>query len=251
MQLRDHRDGSDGCVEHGDGVLDGYQAAGVRGARWAGPDGPGEECTDGPADEQHVRERVVVQPVEGLVDREAVGGERSAACVDPRAQLLGVGEVVRDSAGGILTHAALAGAGLVGVAVLVLLAFRLWRGAARVGERARAAAVRPGAGASTGVLGAPGPALATSYTVTVLNPKAATVYLALAPAFVETGAPVLGRLLLLGGVHALLVAVWLGVCTGLLQRAQSRPALRELGPWAMRVGALVLVLVAARALLTR
>lgn len=179
----------------------------------------------------------------------------------------GAPPVVVGTAGGILTHAALAGAGLaalvarspraltvlevVGAAVLVLLAFRLWRGAARVGERARAAAVRPGAGASTGVLGAPGPALATSYTVTVLNPKAATVYLALAPAFVETGVPVLGRLLLLGGVHALLVAVWLGVCTGLLQRARSRPALRGLGPWAMRVGALVLVLVAARALLTR
>lgn len=126
----------------------------------------------------------------------------------------GAPPVVVGTAGGILTHAALAGA-------------------------------------STGVLGAPGPALATSYTVTVLNPKAATVYLALAPAFVETGVPVLGRLLLLGGVHALLVAVWLGVCTGLLQRARSRPALRGLGPWAMRVGALVLVLVAARALLTR
>lgn len=54
---------------------------------------------------------------------------------------------------------------------------------------------------------------------TVLNPKAASIYLTLVPQFLDPDRPVVGPVLVLATVHALLVGTWLLLWTVLIGRA--------------------------------
>ncbi|MFB4194193.1 LysE family translocator [Streptomyces carpaticus] len=58
---------------------------------------------------------------------------------------------------------------------------------------------------------------------TVLNPKAASVFLTLVPQFLTPGRPLAGQILALATVQAVMVAVWLTGWALLLPRTAARP----------------------------
>ncbi|SOD61739.1 Threonine/homoserine/homoserine lactone efflux protein [Streptomyces zhaozhouensis] len=139
--------------------------------------------------------------------------------------------VILGTASGLYAHAAMAMAGLsallvgsetaftivrlLGAAYLIALAGWTWR---RAVPRTCASGV-PKAGAAP----SPSRRFGTSPWLqsllgTVLNPKAAAVYLTLAPQFLDPARPLAGQLLLLATVHAALVGGWLALWTALLTR---------------------------------
>ncbi|KAB8162207.1 LysE family translocator [Streptomyces sp. 3MP-14] len=140
--------------------------------------------------------------------------------------------VILGTAGGLYVHAAMAMAGLsalvagsglaftalrlLGAAYLIGLALWTWRSARPRDERRRSAAGPPGWWLGGRLASS---AWAQSLLGNVLNPKAAAVYLTLAPQFLDPARPLGRQLLLLASVHALLIASWLGLWTALLTRA--------------------------------
>ncbi|GAA3878969.1 LysE family translocator [Streptomyces sedi] len=150
--------------------------------------------------------------------------------------------VILGTASGVYVHAAMAMAGLsalvvgsetafavlrsLGAVYLIVLAGWTWRrtGPGESGPRSRGsvAARRPrGRFAASPWL--------QSLLGTVLNPKAAAVYLTLAPQFLDPARPLGGQLLLLATVHVALVGGWLALWAALLTRpgtALTRPRAR-------------------------
>lgn len=129
--------------------------------------------------------------------------------------------VTAGTACGLVCHATLAGLGLsalvmrsseaftivkiIGAAYLVVLGLRtLWR--ARPGAAAEPAAPRrlPWQGRGD---------LAQGFLGNVLNPKAAAVYLTVAPQFLHAGAPLLPQMLELCVAHIVVAAGWLLIWT--------------------------------------
>jgi len=129
--------------------------------------------------------------------------------------------VVLGTVTGLYTHAALAAAGLsalvlhaswavtgvrlAGAAYLVGLGLWTWHSPAR----SRAPAARGRGPYTQALLG------------NVLNPKAASIFLTLAPQFVEPGRPMWTQILVLVTAQSLLITVWLGGWSLVLGRARA------------------------------
>jgi threonine/homoserine/homoserine lactone efflux protein len=156
--------------------------------------------------------------------------------------------VFAGTATGLYLHALLAAAGLSAVVMSSSQAFTLVR---MVG-----AAYLIGLGIWT-LLGAGGPTTkrlpwtgrATypqALLGNVLNPKAASIFLTLAPQFVDPHRPLLGQLLVLATAQVILVGVWLGTWTAMLTRARRAFATGQLARVMRRVSGTVLVLFGVR-----
>lgn len=164
--------------------------------------------------------------------------------------------VVGGTVTGLYVHAALAAAGLsavvmgsaelftavklLGAAYLVLLGIWTWR-AATAPPRARPArwwsAWMPRSGYVQALLG------------NVLNMKAASMYLTLAPQFIDPTRSIVVQLLILASAHATFVTVWLLGWTVVLGRA--RRAIRSgLSRLTRRVAGVVLVALGVRTAVT-
>ncbi|MGA8118089.1 MAG: LysE family translocator [Actinocatenispora sp.] len=181
-----------------------------------------------------------------LATQRSLAGERAAT-----------GWVIAGTATGIYAHATLAGLGLsalvmrsaevftavklVGAAYLIGLgAVSLWRS-----RRRRATSVPrrslPWVGHHT---------FPQALLSNVLNPKAAAVYLTLAPQFLSAGHVGVGALLALATVHVLVMATWLGVWGVALSGARRIITMQGLKAWINRVGGAVLVALGVRAAAT-
>jgi len=142
--------------------------------------------------------------------------------------------VTAGTSAGLITHAVLAGAGLSALVMKSATAFTVIKlaGAAYlivIGVRtlwvnrpeARALTIRrPAYGRSAFVQG---------YLGNVLNPKAAAVYLTLAPQFLDRSRPLFAQIMLLSGAHVIVAVSWLLTWTGvvhLTRRAVRLPAFR-------------------------
>ena len=144
-----------------------------------------------------------------LVSARGVAGDRR-----------GVWATICGTAGGIVTHAVLAGVGLAAVVMRsaqVYLAFRvvgalylIGLGVVLVWRSRSTANPQEGSGvddvaASTAVQ------FRRAYVANVLNLKAASVYLTLAPQFIPAQWVGVTSMLLLAAVHAFVMTLWLGV----------------------------------------
>lgn len=157
---------------------------------------------------------------------------------------------------GICTHAVLAG---VGLAALVMQSAELYRGLRIVGAlyllvlgsslmwrscRATDDAHRSAADSKQprGLFGQ----VRTAFTANVLNVKAATVYLTLAPQFIPAAEAGVQSMLLLAATHVLVMALWLGAWSVGLATLAARFDARR---WQRRidmVGGAVLALLGIR-----
>ena len=164
----------------------------------------------------------------------------SFTLVTQRALDVGPGSGLRVIAGtsaGLLCHATLAGLGLsalvmssseafavvkfAGAAYLIGLGgLTLWR--TRRGAARTVGTFENGAGKK--LLWRGGGDLGQGFLGNVLNPKAAAVYLTLAPQFLHTGHAVLPQMLALGSAHVIVAAGWLSIW--LVVATLSRRALR-------------------------
>lgn len=167
----------------------------------------------------------------------------------------GAWATIAGTAAGILTHAVLAGVGLaalvmrsaelyafvrlIGAAYLVglgaLLLWRSVRGVAQVPTGERTAATHHG-----------GRSLRRAYAANVLNVKAASVYLTLAPQFVSTDGVGVLSMLPLAVVHILVMTIWLGVWSFGLTSLAARFDPRRWGRAIDAVGGTALVVLGAR-----
>jgi threonine/homoserine/homoserine lactone efflux protein len=75
----------------------------------------------------------------------------------------------------------------------------------------------------------------------VLNPKAAGVYLTLAPQFLSAREAGVGPLLILATAHIAAMACWLGGWSLMLSRARRLTRSRDFRAWVSRAGGIVLV----------
>lgn len=168
----------------------------------------------------------------------------------------GAGAVARCIAGtglGIVIHAVAAGLGLAavvmgsaqayrfvqlaGAAYLLLLGLSMLRPL-----RHRSAPGRP---RRVSLAHGRGP-LFTAFVANVLNPKAASVYLTLAPQFMTAESAGLSATLVLAMVHIALMGTWLsGWGLGLVAMA-GRSVFDRLGTWIRHVGGVVLVALGVR-----
>ncbi|MFG1808097.1 LysE family translocator [Streptomyces sp. NPDC049040] len=161
--------------------------------------------------------------------------------------------VVLGTASGLYVHAALAALGLsalvmrssqafaavrlAGAAYLLVLGISAWRGA----------------GSGPGGRTAPGRAArarrstyAQALLGNVLNPKAASIYLTLAPQFIDPGRPAVRQIVILATAHAAVITLWLATWTFILGRATRAAASRRFKAVVGRISAAVLVALALR-----
>ncbi|GEM_PF-145121 len=142
---------------------------------------------------------------------------------------------------GILTHACLAGAGL---AVVVMRSAQLYQAIRLAGalyliglgvvliwrQQRRACAEDPHVGQAAETT-AGGGQLWRAYVANVLNVKAASVYLSLAPQFIAESVVGVQSMLLLGCVHVVVMGAWLGLwamgLTALTRRVDPRRWVRR------------------------
>lgn len=162
---------------------------------------------------------------------------------------------------GILTHAALAGAGL---AMLVMQSAQLYAAVRLLGAaylvglgihlllRSRTPTGSPGSVASGGAAHTSvASALTTAYLANVLNIKAAAVYLSLAPQFLPADRVGVATVLTLGAAHVALMAAWLGLWAAGLRVAHRRIDPRRWRRRLDRAGGVVLVALGMRTAVTR
>lgn len=135
--------------------------------------------------------------------------------------------VVLGTATGLYVHACLALAGLstvvthssqvfaavkyLGAAYLVALGVWTWRTTAPPGPET-AEEERSSRSSSC---------YSQALLANLLNPKAATIYLTVAPQFIDAGQPFAGQILGLATAHVLLLALWLAGCALLIHRAAN------------------------------
>ena len=165
--------------------------------------------------------------------------------------------VIAGTATGIYTHATLAGLGLfalvmrssqmfmvvklAGAAYLIALgAVTLWR--SRSG--------RPAHQASPSLPWTGHHPYPQAVLANVLNPKAAAVYLTLAPQFLTVRDAGVAPLLMLATVHVLTMAGWLSVWTVALSGARRMTSSPDFRTWVNRAGGAVLVVLGIRAAAT-
>lgn len=167
-------------------------------------------------------------------------------------QRYATGWVVAGTATGIFTHALLAAAGLSalvmrsseaftvvkivgGVYLIGLGVLTIWSTRRR---RVPPAARRiPWAGHHT---------YPQAVLANVLNPKAASIYLTLAPQFLNVRQVSAGSLLLLAGVHVLTMTVWLTVWSLVLKRSRRAVTSDGFAAMANRLGGAILVALGIR-----
>lgn len=185
----------------------------------------------------------------------------SFALVTDRALTRGVGAAAGATLGtvlGLLTHALLAAAGLsaivmrsaeaftavkiAGAVYLVGLGLWMLRGALRTGPQPQAPSPLPwhrGGDVAQGYLG------------NVLNPKAAAVYLTLAPQFLDAGRPLTQQLVELWIAHAVVAGGWLFVWAGTVTVLRRRFDLSRFRRRLTALGGAVMIGLGVRAAVTR
>ncbi|MFI6885352.1 LysE family translocator [Streptosporangium canum] len=84
----------------------------------------------------------------------------------------------------------------------------------------------------------------------VLNPKAASIHLTLIPQFITPHRPFTGQILAFATAHALLIAVWLLVWTGLIGGADRMPSTPRFKTVVTRITAVVLLALGIRSAVT-
>jgi threonine/homoserine/homoserine lactone efflux protein len=166
--------------------------------------------------------------------------------------------VILGTATGLYVHAALAAAGLsalvmhssqaftavkvAGAGYLIGLGLWTWRSAAAgtsgpaAGRPHRQPAARPNSPYGQALF------------ANVLNPKAASIYLTLAPQFLTPDEPLGGQILTLATAQALLVTAWLLVWTALVRRAAGALGGTRLKRALFRATSVVLVGLGVRSL---
>lgn len=179
-----------------------------------------------------------------LVSARGVAGDRRGAWA-----------VITGTAVGIATHAVLAGFGL---AAVVMRSAQLYQGLRLVG-----AAYLVGLGATLVWRSlrakeslapeekpiSPSPVavhLRRSYLANVLNVKAASVYLTLAPQFLPVESVGVGPMLLLAAVHVGVMVVWLGFWSTGLTAISSRRSVRTWTRRIDRAGGVILLALGVR-----
>jgi threonine/homoserine/homoserine lactone efflux protein len=161
-----------------------------------------------------------------------------------------VRRVAAGTAAGILTHAVLAACGL---SALVMQSAELYRAVQLAGAAYLIAlgivtiARRDRPATAPEAPAGPRLRLRTAYLANLLNPKAAAVYLTLAPQFLDHRTFTAANLLALAAVHAALTALWLAVCATLL-RSLGRRALALPRKAFNAVGGAVLIALGLRTL---
>lgn len=149
-----------------------------------------------------------------LVSARGVAGDRR-----------GTWATIGGTAGGIATHAVLAGVGLAAVVMrsaevylalrIVGAAYLIGLGVVLVWQSRRAETLRDGRTVDD-VPSSAAVQMRRSYVANVLNVKAASVYLTLAPQFIPAPSVGVVSMLLLAAVHVFIMTVWLGIwSTGL------------------------------------
>ncbi|ADG77252.1 Lysine exporter protein (LYSE/YGGA) OS=Tsukamurella paurometabola (strain ATCC 8368 / DSM /CCUG 35730 / CIP 100753 / JCM 10117 / KCTC 9821 / NBRC 16120/ NCIMB 702349 / NCTC 13040) OX=521096 GN=Tpau_0614 PE=4 SV=1 [Tsukamurella paurometabola] len=179
-----------------------------------------------------------------VTDRALTSGPRAA------------GSVILGTVLGLLTHALLAAAGLSAVVMASAEAFLV--------VKLLGAGYLVGLGLwmiRTSLRGAPASAPAVpwhrggdvvrGYLGNVLNPKAAAVYLTLAPQFLDPGVPVAPQLLWLWMAHAVVAAGWLLVWGGVVTAIRRRVDLRRFRRRITGFGGVVMVGLGVRSAVAR
>ena len=186
-----------------------------------------------------------------LVQRVTTGGRRE--CVP----------VVLGTVTGLYVHATLAGLGLsalvmrssqvfalvrlCGAGYLLLLGIALWRSAGtRAGAEAGAEAGTEAVASGRRFPRGRRPTYVQALLGNVLNPKAASIYLTLAPQFVDAHRQLLPQLLILATAQAALMTVWLLAWTLALARAARTAASARIRARLTRVAAAAMVGLALR-----
>lgn len=143
----------------------------------------------------------------------------------------GAGLVILGTACGIVVHAILAG---VGLAAIVLRSAELYRGVRLMGAlcliglglsliwksyRSRSDAAET---LSTSVPASPGSTWLGAFVANVLNVKAATIYLTLAPQFIASSQVGVWPMLTLAAAHIVVMLAWLGLWAAGLTHLSER-----------------------------
>lgn len=164
-----------------------------------------------------------------------------------------VGGVIVGTALGILTHGTLAAFGLAAIVMRSSEMYRLVRVAGAIylivvgiGMFRRAGRQPTSARAHQGPAVGRGPII-RSYLANVLNPKAAGVYLTLAPQFIPVGSVNLASMSILAAVHVVVMALWLGCVGFTLSAVRRRVAVERFLGVVQRAGAVVLMALGVRA----
>lgn len=167
----------------------------------------------------------------------------------------GAWATIAGTAAGIATHAALAGAGLAAVVMRSAQVYQLLRlagaayliglGLMLVWRSVR----RPSAGTPAGsevTRQRRARQLWAAYVANVLNVKAASVYLTLAPQFIPASSVGVASMTVLAAVHIIAMAAWLGVWSMGLTALTSRVDLRRWLRWIEATGGAILVFLGLR-----
>jgi threonine/homoserine/homoserine lactone efflux protein len=172
-----------------------------------------------------------------LATQRGLDGERGAA-----------GWIIAGTGTGICIHTTLAGLGL---SVLVMRSSELFAVVKLAGAAYliglglltiwRTRRGRPDKPAARSLPWAGQHAYPQAVLANVLNPKAAGVYLTLAPQFLSAREVGVGPLLVLATAHVAAMAAWLGAWSLMLSRARRLTRSRDFRAWVSRTGGVVLV----------